>query len=63
MEINKGDGNGSKQEFAVNKIQVDVNGTFDPTQNISNQLKDYVTSGSQNYVDGNSKPSLPLLQS
>ena len=66
VEINKGDGNGSKQEFAVNKIQVSyVNGTFDPTQNISNQLKDYVTSGSQNYVDGNSKPiftSTPELE-
>ena len=66
VEINKGDGQGSKQEFAVNKIQVSyVNGTFDPTQNISNQLKDYVTSGSQNYVDGNSKPiftSTPELE-
>ena len=66
VEINKGDNGGSKQEFAVNKIQVSyVNGTFDPTQNISNQLKDYVTSGSQNYVDGNSKPiftSTPELQ-
>ena len=68
VEINGNTGgNGGGKEFAVNKIQVSyVNGTFDPTQNISNQLKDYVSNGvSQSYIDGNSKPiftSTPELE-
>ncbi|BDB67010.1 hypothetical protein Hc94105_1213 [Helicobacter cinaedi] len=60
VEINGNTGgNGGGKEFAVNKIQVSyINGTFDPTQNISNQLKDYVSNGvSQSYIDGNSKPT------
>nr|WP_317404285.1 hypothetical protein [uncultured Helicobacter sp.] len=60
VEINGNTGgNGGGKEFAVNKIQVSyINGTFDPTQNISNQLKDYVSNGvSQSYIDQNSKPT------
>ncbi|MDL0080872.1 hypothetical protein, partial [Helicobacter zhangjianzhongii] len=67
VTINNNTGNnGSNTEFAVNKIQVTyIDGTFDPAKSISKNLKDYVTQGSQSYVDNNSKPtfeSSPELQ-
>ncbi|STO97679.1 Uncharacterised protein [Helicobacter canis] len=66
VKINNDTNSGSNKEFAVNKIQVTyIDGSFDPAKSISKELKNYVTQGSQSYVDNNSKPtfeSSPELQ-
>ena len=66
VRINNDQNSGSQKEFAVNKIQVTyLDGSFDPAKSISKDLKNYVTTNSQSYVDNNSKPtfeSSPELQ-
>ena len=57
VTINNDDNSGNNKEFAAKTVQIAyLNGDFDPNTKISNTLKDYVTQGSQKYVDSSSSP-------
>ena len=57
VTINNDDSKGSQKEFAAKTVQIAyLNGKFDPNTKISTDLKSYVTTNSQNYVDSSSTP-------